>query len=164
VVALRGPWALEPETIEALAEGTALVVDLSVPAAVPEHLAVSLGSRLTTADDLAQDEARAQPASRRTLAQLDALVDQTTEEFLAWLKGRERRAAASALVERADAEREAELAELWRRLPDLDPEARATIEGMSRHLAERLLREPLERLGADADGRHERAVRELWAL
>jgi hypothetical protein len=35
---------------------------------------------------------------------------------------------------------------------------------MSRHLAERLLREPLERLGADADGRHERAVRELWAL
>ena len=42
--------------------------------------------------------------------------------------------------------------------------ARATIEAMSRHLARRLLRDPLERLGADADGRHERAVRELWAL
>lgn len=164
VVALRGPWALERETIDALAEGTAPVVDLSVPAAVPEHLAASLGARLTTADDLAQDAAGSQPASRRTLTRLDALVDQTTEEFLAWLNGRERRAAASALVERADAEREAELAELWRRLPDLDPEARATIEGMSRHLAERLLREPLERLGADGDGRHERAVRELWAL
>lgn len=164
VVALRGLWALEPGTIDALAEGTALVVDLSVPAAVPEHLAVSLGARLATADDLAHDEAGSQPASRRTLARLDVLVDQATEEFLAWLDGRERRAAASALVERANTEREAELAELWRRLPDLDEEARATIEGMSRHLAARLLREPLERLGADADGRHERAVRELWAL
>lgn len=164
VIALRGLWPLEPGTIDALAEGTVLVVDLSVPAAVPEHLAVSLGARLTTADDLALDEAGSPPASRRTLARLDALVDQTTEEFLAWLDGRERRAAASALVERANTEREAELAELWRRLPDLDEEARATIEGMSRHLAARLLREPLERLGADADGRHERAVRELWAL
>ena len=164
VVALRGPWALAPESIDALAEGTTLVVDLSVPAAVPQRLALRLGARLTTADDLAQDEAGSQPASGRALARLDALVEQTTGEFLAWLEGRERRAAASALVERADAEREAELAELWRRLPDLDPEARATIEGMSRHLAERLLREPLERLGADADGRHERAVRELWAL
>jgi glutamyl-tRNA reductase len=164
VVALGGPWALEPETIDALAEGTAVVVDLSVPAAVPEHLAERLGRRLTTADDLAHDEPRSSPASRPMLARLDALVDQSTEEFLAWLDGRDRRAAASALVERADVEREAELAELWRRLPDLDPEARATIEGMSRHLAERLLRQPLERLGADTDGRHERAVRELWAL
>jgi hypothetical protein len=35
---------------------------------------------------------------------------------------------------------------------------------MTRHLAERLLREPLERLGRDADGRTERAVRDVFAL
>jgi glutamyl-tRNA reductase len=164
VVALAGPWAIGSETIGALAASDTLVVDLSVPPALPETLVDRLGPRLSSADDLARERSGMQPPSRRVLARLDALVDQTAEEFLAWLDGRDRRAAASALVQRADAERAAELAELWRRLPDLGPEARATIERMSEHLAERLLREPLERLGADVDGRHERAVRELWAL
>jgi hypothetical protein len=35
---------------------------------------------------------------------------------------------------------------------------------MSEHLTRRVVRDPLERLGHDADGRHERAVRELWLL
>ena len=35
---------------------------------------------------------------------------------------------------------------------------------VTEHLATRLLREPLERLGRDADGREERAVRDLFAL
>jgi glutamyl-tRNA reductase len=164
VVALGGAWPIAVEAIDSLGRATTVVVDLSVPAAVPERLALDLGRRLTTADDLAGADGAAEPIPDRTLARLDGLIDRTAEEFISWLDGRERRAAARALTERADREREAELAELWRRLPDLDPEARASIEGMSRHLAERLLREPLERLGADADGRHERAVRELWAL
>jgi glutamyl-tRNA reductase len=67
-------------------------------------------------------------------------------------------------VQRADRAREAELAALWRRFPDLEPEARDAIEGMTRHLADRLLREPLERLGRDADGRDGRAIRDIFAL
>jgi hypothetical protein len=67
-------------------------------------------------------------------------------------------------VTRADREREAELAVLWRRLPDLDPDARDAIERMTRHLAERLLRDPLERLGRDTTGSAEQAVRDLFAL
>ena len=71
---------------------------------------------------------------------------------------------AAALADRANAAREAELAELWRRLPGLDPESRGAIDAMARHLAERLLREPLDRLGRDVDGAAERAVREAFAL
>jgi glutamyl-tRNA reductase len=67
-------------------------------------------------------------------------------------------------VQHADRAREAELAALWRRLPDLEPETRAAIEGMTRHLADRLLREPLERLGRDGDGRDGRAIRDIFAL
>ncbi len=78
--------------------------------------------------------------------------------------GRNGRAAAERLMIRADRQREAELAALWRRLPDLEPETRDAIEGMTRHLARRLLREPLERLGRDRDGRDERAVRDIFAL
>ena len=83
---------------------------------------------------------------------------------MTWLQGREGRSAAEALKERADRDREAELAVLWRRLPDLEPEARDVIEGMTRHLADRLLREPLERLGRDTNGRDVRAIRDIFAL
>ena len=71
---------------------------------------------------------------------------------------------AEALINHADREREAELAALWRRLPNLEPETRDAIDGMTRHLASRLLREPLERLGRDSDGRDERAVRDIFSL
>jgi glutamyl-tRNA reductase len=164
IVALSGPWQIGAETIEALAGGSTAVVDLSVPSAVQEGLRISLGDRLTTADDVARRHDLPASDTDRTAARLDALIERTATEFLAWLEQADRRAAARALVERVERERRAELAELWRRLPDLDPGERATIEAMSRHLAERLLRDPLERLGTDSDGRHERAVRELWAL
>ena len=163
IVALAGPWPIGEETIDALAAGPTIVVDLSVPAAVPSVLADRLGPRLISADDLAL--VQSEPAWEGASApRIEALIEQTTAEFLAWQRGRAGRAAAEALVERADREREAELAALWRRLPDLEPEARHAIDGMTRHLATRLLREPLERLGRDTDGREERAIRDMFAL
>jgi hypothetical protein len=56
------------------------------------------------------------------------------------------------------------LDELWRDLPGVAPDTREAIERMSRQLTGRLLREPLERLGRDADGRADQAARELFAL
>ncbi|MGH2488150.1 MAG: hypothetical protein ACRDFR_00840, partial [Candidatus Limnocylindria bacterium] len=117
-----------------------------------------------SADALALADAEPETLEGGSLARLEALVDSMTAEFLDWLKGRDGRAAAEALIRRADREREAELAALWRRLPDLQPEARDAIEGMTRHLAKRLLREPLERLGRDSDGSDERVVRDIFAL
>jgi glutamyl-tRNA reductase len=163
IVALAGPWPIGAAAVDALARSATVVVDLSVPPAVPARLAENLGERLITADALAL--ANVAPASQDgSSARLDALADGSTAEFLDWLNRRDGRAAAEALVKHVDREREAELAALWRRLPDLEPEARSAIEAMTRHLAIRLLREPLERLGRDADGRNERAVRDLFAL
>jgi glutamyl-tRNA reductase len=163
VIALGGPWVIGPSTAQALAASSALVVDLSVPTAVPPDLAERLGARLISADDLAL---MAEPtlADDPTIARLDALIDATTAEFCVWLEGRTGRATAEALTILADRERQEALNTLWRRLPDLDAEARDAIERMSRHLTRRLLREPLERLGRDADGRQEEAARELFGL
>jgi glutamyl-tRNA reductase len=163
VVALGGPWPIGAVTIDALARGATVVVDLSVPAAVPRPLEQLLAARLITADALALAEDGGVPEDG-SAARLDALVDRSTAEFVAWLKGRDGRSTARTLKERADIAREAELAALWRRLPDLDPEARDAIEGMTRHLADRLLREPLQRLGRDADGSDGRAIRDIFAL
>jgi glutamyl-tRNA reductase len=163
VVALAGPWPIGPAAIDTLARSATVVVDLSMPPAVPARLGEVLGPRLITADALALLDAEPVPDDG-PVGRIEALVDRSTAEVVAWLKGRDARTAADALVQRADRERETELAELWRRLPDLEPEAREAIEGMTRHLAGRLLREPLERLGRDSDGRNERAVRDIFAL
>ena len=164
VVALAGPWLIGAATIEALAASATVVVDLSVPAAVPEALAEALGRRFVSADSLALADSDSESPLDGSRARVDALVDRTTVVFRDWLKGRDGRATAEALVRHADREREAELAALWRRLPDLEPEARDAIEQMTEHLAARLFREPLERLGRDADGRDEQTIRDVFAL
>ena len=163
IVALAGPWPVGAGTIDMLARSATIVVDLSVPAAVPAELAERLGSRLITADALASSHIGPGGWAGST-TRIDALVDRSTAEFATWLQGHDGRAAAAALVRLADREREAELAALWRRLPDLEPEERDAIEGMTRHLADRLLREPLERLGRDTNGRDGSAVRDIFAL
>jgi glutamyl-tRNA reductase len=164
VVALGGPWPIGRETMDALRAGTTVVVDLSVPGALPAVAAQALGRRFVSADNLARAEGEPEQLHDGSIARYEALVNRATAEFLDWLNGRSGRAAAEALIERADRERETELAALWRRLPDLEPEAREAIEGMTRHLARRILREPLERLGRGVDGLDERAVRDIFAL
>ena len=164
IVALGGPWSISLATVESLAGASTVLVDLSMPAAVPPGPAQGLGARFVSADDLAVADAGLVADNDRSLTRLDELIAETTAEFCAWLDLRDGRAAAAALTARADRERDAELDLLWRQLPDLDADAHEAIERMSRHLARRLLREPLERLGRDADGRHERAARELFGL
>jgi glutamyl-tRNA reductase len=163
-VALGGQWILGAPTVGALVDSGTVLADLSVPAAVPHALADGLGTRLMTADDLAVRERDDAPGDRAPDPRTDALIEQTVQAFLDWQARGDARAAADALVRRADLEREAELAALWRKLPALEPEARDAIEGMTRHLAARLLREPLERLGRDPDGVDGNAVRDLFAL
>jgi len=164
IVALGGPWSIAPATVDSLAGGSTVLVDLSMPVAVPQAVARRLDGRFVSADDLAVADAGLVADTDRSLARLDELIAETAAEFCAWLDLSDGRAAAAALSARADRERDAELDLLWRQLPDLDADAHDAIERMSRHLARRLLREPLERLGRDADGRHERAARELFGL
>jgi glutamyl-tRNA reductase len=164
IVALNGPWPIGAGSIEALRRSRTVVVDLSVPTAVPDPAVEALGPRFVSADALALAEVEPETPHGGSRARLDALVDGAATEFLDWLNRGDGRAAAEALINHAEREREAELAALWRQLPDLQPEARQAIEGMTRHLARRLLREPLERLGRDSDGRDEQAVRDIFAL
>ena len=161
VVALAGPWPIGPDTVAALAATDVAVVDLSVPAAVPETAIEALGRRFVSADALALADDEPATFEGRSATRLESLIDRTTVDALAWLNGRDGRAAAEALTRRADRDREAELTALWGRLPDLDPESREAIVAMTQHLTSRLLREPLKRLGRDSDGR---AVRDIFAL
>ncbi len=162
VVALRGTWKIGPTTAARLLGSEAAVIDLSAPPALPGWLAEGLGDRLVTIDDLARRPAAA--GEDALVARLGRLADSTLAEYREWLEHGHVRATAQAMTERAEQARHAELGDLWQRLPDLRSDERAEIERMTRHLADRLLREPLERLGQDVDGRHEQAARELFGL
>jgi glutamyl-tRNA reductase len=164
IVALTGPWVIHSSTVEMLIDGSAIVVDLSVPPAVPDLLATGLGRRLITADELAL--AADQPSSGDLKAdqRTNQLIEDAVRAFIEWQARGDARAAADALVRLADQEREAELSALWMKLPSVEPDVREAIEGMTRHLAARLLRQPLERLGRDSDDVDSQAVRDLFAL
>lgn len=161
VVALAGRWPLPAAGRLALAESRAWLVDLSSPPALDDDVRSALGGRLTTIDDLASTWA---PASPRMMARLDALVEQTVAEYIRWSAHTDQRRAASALRERAASVESTELDNLWRRMPSLDPAERSEIARAFGRLSDGLLRDPLERLGEDGDGRHERAAQELFRL
>ena len=162
VVALGGEWRLGRQSANALIESDSWLIDLSAPPALPASVRAAAAGRLVEIDDLAH--ASVGEPSPQLRARLDALVVDTVADFAAW-RGREhQRAAARALNQRADDARQRELNALWQRLPALDDEARAAVEEMAARLTDRLMRDPLERLQRDEDGRRARAARELFGL
>jgi len=163
LIALAGRWPVSDETAAALANGEAWIIDLSAPSALPPGLVALLGRRLLTIDDLAP-EPEAVRASGALGARLDRLIEQALAEYGAWEAAAGQREAAHALSARAVAARQAELDELWRRVPQLESKQRAEVERMARQLTERLLRDPLERLQQDGDGSQLRAARALFRL
>jgi glutamyl-tRNA reductase len=160
VVALAGPWAIGSETRRALEEGP-VVADLSQPGALPPDCHPR---RVLRIDDLALPVGGGKGESTAFRARLERLRDARLIDYLEWTRRRSADAAARSLALHIERERSEALAALRRRRPDLDPDAQAEIEALTRHLADRLFREPFERLGRDADGTRERAARELFGL
>jgi len=164
VVALAGRWSIGPETA-ALLRSVPLVVDLSQPPALDASVRPpgAIGIDDLAGPELLRDaagEAEAMAFRRR----LEALREERVAEYVEWRRRRSTAAAASSLAGHIERERRDALAALWRRRPDLGPSEQAEIEALTRHLAERLFREPFERLGRDVDGTRERAARDLFGL
>jgi glutamyl-tRNA reductase len=164
VVALAGPWDLDARAQDELVAAKSWLVDLSSPTAVADPVRRLLGRRLVTIDDLATDPRGLRPEVDSPIERrLTALVERGVEEYLTWSKSDGRRIARE-LAERAEAVREHELADLWRRLPGIDLTERSEIERMAQRLADRLLHDPLRRLGDDPDDSRVRAAQDLFGV
>lgn len=166
LVALAGAWRLQPDAVSVVHAAPA-VVDLSVPLALPSDVVAALGSRFTDVDGLAQlagDNLVGDDTTRQYRRRLEGLCDRTVDEVAERLAARRTTDVRAALADRIERERKAELEALWRSLPALPSADRAAIDGMTRHLAKRLLGEPMARLGTDPDGHRALAVRELFDL
>jgi glutamyl-tRNA reductase len=169
LVALGGPWALRTESVRALASGP-VVVDLSMPAALPAGLSAVLGPRSIGIDDLAVGgavdghEATPEAETVRYRERLVGLRDRTLESFRVRAETRQTAGAARALAATVERERHAALAALFRGRPDLAARDQDDIEAMTVRLTDRLFGSALERLAADGDGPDGRAVREVFDL
>jgi glutamyl-tRNA reductase len=154
IVALGGPWTLGVASTQALVRGP-VVVDLSMPAALPEATVASLGSRHIGIDD---------PATRRYRVRLVGLHERTLASYLERVDSRHASATAQVLAERIEAERRDVLDALFRGRPNLESADQAAIDEMTLRLTERLFRSALERLARDGDGGGGRSVREVFGL
>ncbi len=167
VIALSGPWAASVGTFDGLAR-CPVVVDLSVPAALPADVRDQLGRRLVDIDSLARPgttPVARDRAAERYRGRLEGLRDRTVAEVMERLAERPPRDVARQLAERIERERANHLAALWQRLPELSEPDRAAIAAMTAELTQRLFRPSLARLGTSpADESRVRLARELFEL
>jgi glutamyl-tRNA reductase len=163
VVATRGSWPL-------VAGADALVVDLSVPRAVPAMTAAALGDRFADVDRLWADaslldgRADATEVIAAFRARAEQIVEGAVTAFLAWRAGRASVSTLRALRDRTEQRRADELERLLRQLPSLDDRERRLVEAFSERLVAGLLHRPSAALREDADGSAADAATRLFGL
>ena len=169
VVALAGPWNLAPGSELSLAGGP-VIVDLSMPAALPARTVEALGARYVGIDHLASDSPAAgpaslpeEPATRRYRERLLGLRESTLASYRERVTRREPSTAARVLAERVERERQDLLDALFRGRPNLEPADQAAIDAMTARLTGRLFGSVLERLARGDEGGR-RVVRDVFGL
>lgn len=159
IVALSGPWQISTATGASLG-GVPVVVDLSMPPAVPPDARAALGDRLVDIDGLAASREDDGPrASYRV--RLNRLASETLDAYLSSREHRTRSIAGDLAV-RIERQRAAAVASYLVQQPDLDPVVQEHLDALTRTVAARLFRVPLERLASDPDGRRRRAAEDLF--
>ncbi|MHB8274883.1 MAG: NAD(P)-binding domain-containing protein [Dermatophilaceae bacterium] len=162
VVALSGPWQVQPLDAQRLVDSGATVVDLSSPPAVPDSLQTALGDRFVSIDDLAWGPQAELPGGLR--GRLEQLVSGSGREYCRWLLARDSTPAIQAMSEAAEGRRLSELEWLFRRLPNLSEQERALIDQMSHRLVGGILHAPKSALRLDETGTLSQAAWELFGL
>jgi glutamyl-tRNA reductase len=160
LVALCGAWRVGEQDARRLAEGGAVVVDMSSPSAVADTLQARLGDRFVSTDDLAW-ESGFEPQGRLR-ERLEQLVAESSDAYCHWLRSRNSLPAIKAIGEAADKQRRGELEWLFRRLPDLAEKDRSLIEQMSHRLVADILHAPRSALNSDDSGRLAQAAQRLF--
>lgn len=140
---------LDAALVERATEGRGaplLLLDLAVPRDVDPRAAALPHAKLVDVDDL-QAVSEANRATRRAeIADAEALLHAEAERFTEWWAAQRVVPTIRALVERAEAIREAELRRTLARLPELPPREQAAIQALSAAIVNKLLHEPITTL------------------
>ena len=142
-----------------------LCVDLAFPRDVDPGVAALPGVRLIDLDRIEVEAASRRVDRARDLVLAESIVDQETERYMEWWRGRGVAPTIARLHARAVAIREAEVERALARLPELTPQARAVVRDLATRMTGKLLHEPTLALKRDPEGVNMAVVVErLFAL
>ncbi len=142
-----------------------LCVDLGLPRDVDPAVTSIPGVRLIDLDRIEVETAAHRTDRTRDVARAESIVDQETERYMEWWRGRGVAATIARLHARAGEIRDAELERALSRLPGLDAQARAVVRDLATRMAAKLLHEPTLALKRDPEGVNMAVVIErLFAL
>lgn len=165
-------YVIHPELVATAMEGRPdrpiILIDIAVPRDIHPDVAGVPGVRLYNIDDLQEVCRTNLQARQRESLKVEEMVAQEVQRFMAWWESLEVVPVISALVDRAEAIRQAELARALSKMGDITQQDRETINLMTRAIVSKMLHYPIVRLkesGAQGDGRqYAAALRELFDL
>ena len=141
-----------------------IIIDIGVPRAADPAVAAVPGVAYRDIDDLQEVAARHARARAAEVEAVEALIATETANFLEWWAHLRIVPTISALTERAERMRRAELDRTLRRL-DASPEQRDQLDAMTRALVRRILHDPIATLRERGDRDfYLDAARELFRL
>ncbi|MPZ23757.1 MAG: glutamyl-tRNA reductase, partial [Dehalococcoidia bacterium] len=142
-----------------------LLIDIAVPRDIEPEVRDLPNAHLYDIDDLqslAQDNLRER---EKEVGAVEQLVDYEVERFLSWWRSQDVVPTISALRQRAEGIRQAELARTVARMPALSEADRDRLDALTSALMKKLLHEPITRLRDPERGREQSAsVRYLFGL
>lgn len=145
-----------------------LIVDVAMPRDIDPSVSELRGVELLDLDDVRAFVEAGLAERRREVSRVRAIIDEERDRFLDSVTAREVAPIITALRQRAEALRAAELERQRGRLEDLDPRQREVVEAVTRGVLAKLLHDPTVHLkdaaGTPKGERLSDALRELFDL
>jgi glutamyl-tRNA reductase len=153
------------ESVRGVEAHPLVCIDLGLPRDIDPAVATIPGVRVIDLEQVGAETSARRIDRTRDLSQAESIVEQETERYMEWWRGRGVASTIARLHERANAIREAELERALARLPGLDPHARGIVRDLATRMAAKLLHEPTLALKRDPEGVNMAVVVErLFAL
>jgi len=140
-----------------------LVIDLAVPRDADPEIRSLPGVYLTDLDDLESLVAERHPATVADREAAQAIVAETTAEFLEWRRARRAAPVIRALRAEAEAICREQLEKTLRRMGEITPEQEQAIEKLAQSLAGKLLHRPIDCL-RKGEGEQVRLIESIYGL
>jgi glutamyl-tRNA reductase len=145
-----------------------LIVDVAMPRDVDPSVAQLDGVTLLDMDNLRAFASEGMASRRREIGRVQEIVEEELDRFRSVSTAREVAPLVSALYDRAESVRQAELARHNGRLAGLEPDQLEAVESLSRGIVAKLLHEPTVRLKSAAGSlqgeRLAEALRDLFGI
>ncbi len=141
-----------------------VIIDIAVPRNVAPEVARLKNVFLYNLDDLTGVANTNRRQRKGAIKQAEEIVADEVDKFVTWWHDFEVRPVLSALMTKAEAIRAAQLNKTVKKLPPLSSDQQECLESMTKSIVTRLLKDPIQYLKTNGNGRDSKLVKELFRL